>query len=262
MISDVVVVAGLLFLQWKAVRSRYDMRYLPPSAFRALMALAEVLVLREDREVAPAEVASRLSPLEPEARLDLLQAPIVAEGVERVEEVRVELFESELRPPRLEEREVEARPIERHEHRDLRDCGGELVKVDALDELPGPPAIVKTHDRDVVARPPEPRRLDVEEGGAPAPFPDRPPLVPRAETAREVAVVPLLEPRAGPLDLLPDRGGPLAPAAEGRSPLQEIVPRAEPLPPQPGLRRIADPRRVDERVLEHSRGWSNPRPPE
>jgi choline dehydrogenase-like flavoprotein len=57
MISDVLVVVGLVALQWKAVRSRYDMRYLPPSAFRALMALAEVLVLREDREVAPAEVA-------------------------------------------------------------------------------------------------------------------------------------------------------------------------------------------------------------
>jgi choline dehydrogenase-like flavoprotein len=51
------VVLVFLVLQWKALRSRYDMRYLPPSAFRALMALAEVLVLREDREVAPAEVA-------------------------------------------------------------------------------------------------------------------------------------------------------------------------------------------------------------
>ena len=40
-------------LHWKAVRSRYDLRYLPPSAFRALMALAEVLVLREDRDDRP-----------------------------------------------------------------------------------------------------------------------------------------------------------------------------------------------------------------
>jgi choline dehydrogenase-like flavoprotein len=58
--SDVGVVLVFAVLQWKALRSRYDMRYLPPSAFRALMALAEVLVLREDREVAPAEVAVRV----------------------------------------------------------------------------------------------------------------------------------------------------------------------------------------------------------
>jgi choline dehydrogenase-like flavoprotein len=58
--SDALIVVSFLFLQWKAVRSRYDMRYLPPSAFRALMAFAEVLVLREDREVAPAEVAVRV----------------------------------------------------------------------------------------------------------------------------------------------------------------------------------------------------------
>jgi choline dehydrogenase-like flavoprotein len=57
MISDVVVVAGLLFLRWKALRSRFDMRYLSPAAFRGLMGLSEVLVLREDREVTPAEVA-------------------------------------------------------------------------------------------------------------------------------------------------------------------------------------------------------------
>ena len=60
MAADVVVVATFLGLHWKAVRSRYDLRYLPPSAFRALMALAEVLVLREDREIAPAEVAGRV----------------------------------------------------------------------------------------------------------------------------------------------------------------------------------------------------------
>ena len=51
---------AFLCLQWKAVRSRYDLRYLPPSAFRSLMALAEVLVLRKDRDVAPAEVAVRV----------------------------------------------------------------------------------------------------------------------------------------------------------------------------------------------------------
>lgn len=58
--SDVLIVVSFLFMQWKAVRSRYDMRYLPPSAFRALMAFAEVLVLREDKQVAPAEVAVRV----------------------------------------------------------------------------------------------------------------------------------------------------------------------------------------------------------
>ena len=58
--ADIGVVIAFTVLHWKAVRSRYDMRYLPPSAFRALMALAEVLVLREDREITPAEVAVRV----------------------------------------------------------------------------------------------------------------------------------------------------------------------------------------------------------
>ena len=58
--SDALIIVSFLFLRWKAVRSRYDMRYLPPSAFRALMAFAEVLVLREDKQVAPAEVAVRV----------------------------------------------------------------------------------------------------------------------------------------------------------------------------------------------------------
>ena len=57
---DLVVVALVLGLSWKATRSRYDMRYLTPAGFRALMALAEVLVLRKDRTVAPAEVAVRV----------------------------------------------------------------------------------------------------------------------------------------------------------------------------------------------------------
>jgi choline dehydrogenase-like flavoprotein len=56
-----ILVASIFFISHRrAVRSRYDLRYLPPSAFRALMALAEVLVLREDREIAPAEVAVRV----------------------------------------------------------------------------------------------------------------------------------------------------------------------------------------------------------
>jgi choline dehydrogenase-like flavoprotein len=57
---DLVVVAFAVVLYRKAARSRYDMRYLTPSGFRALMALAEVLVLREDRTIAPAEVAVRV----------------------------------------------------------------------------------------------------------------------------------------------------------------------------------------------------------
>ena len=60
MAADIGVVLTFVGLHWMAVRSRYDLRYLPPSAFRALMALAEVLVLRKDRDVAPAEVAVRV----------------------------------------------------------------------------------------------------------------------------------------------------------------------------------------------------------
>jgi choline dehydrogenase-like flavoprotein len=44
----------------RAARARYDLRYLPPAAFRALMALAEVLVLEGEPEIAPAEVAGRV----------------------------------------------------------------------------------------------------------------------------------------------------------------------------------------------------------
>lgn len=58
--ADVAVVVVLLLLHFKATRSRYDMRYLAPAGFRALMALAEVLVLRDDREVAAAEVGVRV----------------------------------------------------------------------------------------------------------------------------------------------------------------------------------------------------------
>jgi choline dehydrogenase-like flavoprotein len=58
--ADVAVVVVLVVLHFMATRSRYDMRYLTPAGFRALMALSEVLVLREDREIAPAEVAVRV----------------------------------------------------------------------------------------------------------------------------------------------------------------------------------------------------------
>jgi NAD(P)-binding Rossmann-like domain len=58
--ADVVVATMFAVLHLQAQRSRYGLRYLPPPAFRALMALAEVLVLRLDRELAPAEVAGRV----------------------------------------------------------------------------------------------------------------------------------------------------------------------------------------------------------
>jgi choline dehydrogenase-like flavoprotein len=58
--ADILVVAAFVSLHWMAFRSRHDLRYLPPSAFRALMALAQVLVLRKDPNVAPAEVAGRV----------------------------------------------------------------------------------------------------------------------------------------------------------------------------------------------------------
>jgi choline dehydrogenase-like flavoprotein len=58
--ADVVVVLLFVVLHHMAIRSRYDLRYLPPAAFRSLMAVAEVLFGREDREVAPAEVAGRV----------------------------------------------------------------------------------------------------------------------------------------------------------------------------------------------------------
>src|SRR3954471_11493851 len=57
---DIAIAVLLVFLHRMAVRSRYDLRYLPPSAFKTMMAVAEVLVLREDREIAPAEVAGRV----------------------------------------------------------------------------------------------------------------------------------------------------------------------------------------------------------
>ena len=58
--ADLVVAVAFVLLHNRAIRARYDLRYLPPSAFRALMALAQVLVLRKDPLVAPAEVAVRV----------------------------------------------------------------------------------------------------------------------------------------------------------------------------------------------------------
>jgi hypothetical protein len=56
-----VLVAVLFFgLHFMAIRSRYGLRYLTPSGFRALMALADVLVLRDEKEVTPVDVASRV----------------------------------------------------------------------------------------------------------------------------------------------------------------------------------------------------------
>jgi choline dehydrogenase-like flavoprotein len=58
--GDAMAVVAFSALHYMAVRTRYDLRYLTPSGFRALMALAEVLVLRKDREFAPAEVGVRV----------------------------------------------------------------------------------------------------------------------------------------------------------------------------------------------------------
>lgn len=56
-VSDVLVVTVLGVVNHMALRSRYDLRYLTPAGFRALVAMAEVLVPSENREIAPAEVA-------------------------------------------------------------------------------------------------------------------------------------------------------------------------------------------------------------
>jgi choline dehydrogenase-like flavoprotein len=58
--GDLLIVLAFVALHHMAVRSRYDLKYLTPSGFRALMAVAEVLVLQEDREITPAEVAKRV----------------------------------------------------------------------------------------------------------------------------------------------------------------------------------------------------------
>ena len=58
--ADLLVAVAFVWLHRRAARARYDLQYLPPSAFRALMALAQVLVLRNEPLVAPAEVAVRV----------------------------------------------------------------------------------------------------------------------------------------------------------------------------------------------------------
>ena len=58
--ADVGVAVAFVWLHRRAVRARYDLQYLPPSAFRALMAMAQVLVLRKEPLIAPAEVAVRV----------------------------------------------------------------------------------------------------------------------------------------------------------------------------------------------------------
>jgi choline dehydrogenase-like flavoprotein len=59
--SDVAMVVFFVWFHYMAIKSRYDVRYLTPGGFRALMALSEVLVLGPDRDenVRPAEVAVR-----------------------------------------------------------------------------------------------------------------------------------------------------------------------------------------------------------
>src|SRR3972149_11400399 len=72
--------------------------------------------------IVPPQVPRLLRALEPELGLDRLETAGQAEGVERVQEVRVELLEAELGPPRLEEGEVEAGAVERDDDGRPRDC--------------------------------------------------------------------------------------------------------------------------------------------
>src|SRR2546422_6173349 len=155
--------------------------------------------------------------------------------MEGIDEVRVDLLESELRSPGLEEREVESRAVERDDHGGFRDRSGELVEVDALDELPHSVAVMEADKGDVVAVPPQAGRLDVQEDGPVPPFPDRPPLVFGPKPSGEIPVVAGLEALAGALDLLSRCRRPLTPAAESRVPAEELVPRPEALPPEARL---------------------------
>src|SRR5213593_4704697 len=142
--------------------------------------------------------------------------------MEGIDEVGVDLLESELRSPGLEEREVEPRAVERDDHGGFRDCSGELVEVDALDELPHSAAVVEADQGDVVAVPPQACRLDVQEDGSVPPFPDRPPLIFGPKPSSEVPVVARAEALAGALDLLSRCLRPLPPAAEPRVPVEEL----------------------------------------
>ncbi|HEY2637461.1 MAG TPA: hypothetical protein VGI54_08755, partial [Solirubrobacteraceae bacterium] len=58
--ADVLVATAFLVLGHRAARARYGLEYLWPLPFRTLMALAEILVLGGERDIAPAEVAGRV----------------------------------------------------------------------------------------------------------------------------------------------------------------------------------------------------------
>ncbi|MDA0181681.1 GMC family oxidoreductase [Solirubrobacter phytolaccae] len=58
--AAVFMAVGFSVASWLAVRSRYGLQFLWPGGYRALTALAEVLVLRKDPTVAPAEVGERV----------------------------------------------------------------------------------------------------------------------------------------------------------------------------------------------------------
>jgi choline dehydrogenase-like flavoprotein len=58
--SALLMMVSFLVLHHLAIKSRYGLKYLTPSGYRALMALSEVLVLRDDPELTPAEVATRV----------------------------------------------------------------------------------------------------------------------------------------------------------------------------------------------------------
>ncbi|MEA2444000.1 MAG: hypothetical protein QOJ12_1292 [Thermoleophilales bacterium] len=57
MIFDTAVIAALIAFWIPARRARYQLSYLPPIAFEALAALADVAVVRKEEEITPSEVA-------------------------------------------------------------------------------------------------------------------------------------------------------------------------------------------------------------
>jgi choline dehydrogenase-like flavoprotein len=59
LLADLLVVVVFVGLSFMALRSRYGMRFLWPSGYRALIALGEILV-PDEREVRPAEVGHRV----------------------------------------------------------------------------------------------------------------------------------------------------------------------------------------------------------
>jgi choline dehydrogenase-like flavoprotein len=57
MAADVVLAAALVVCWWMAVKERHQLRYLNPLAFRALVALSEVLIEGDREDVPPVDIA-------------------------------------------------------------------------------------------------------------------------------------------------------------------------------------------------------------